>query len=69
MRSLRLALLFSLASWCGDASAGLRFGGETLREKIIELNTVGGGGGEALPCPDAANTGEVHFTDTTATND
>ena len=51
------------------ALAGLRFGGESLREKIIELNTVGGGGGEALPCPASTATGEVHYTDLTESFD
>lgn len=70
---MRLIAVFLVASvtlsFCPFTYAGLRFGGETLREKIIELNTVGGGGGEALPCPAAANTGEIHYTDLTETFD
>ena len=67
-RFLLLACLVVLGA--DPASAGLSFGGETLRDKWREMNTpgAGGGGGSALPCPNADGDGEIHFTDTAETN-
>src|SRR3990167_1246189 len=67
-RLLLLACLVVLSA--ETASAGLSFGGETLRDKWREMNTPGsgGGGGSALPCSAASGDGEIHFTDLAATN-
>lgn len=54
--------------WGTQAEASMRFRGRSIRDVVREANTVSTVSQQS-GCPDAANTGEVHFTDLTESFD
>ena len=60
----RLLLILLLLLVCEQSvSASMRFGSRSIRDTVKESNTVSTISQQS-GCPDAANTGEVHYTDT-----
>src|SRR3990167_3185784 len=65
----RLVLIPLLLLVCEQSvSASMRFGSRSIRDTVTSSNTVSIVSQQS-GCPDAANTGEVHFTDLTESFD
>ena len=65
----RLLLILLLLLVCEQSvSASMRFGSRSIRDTVTSSNTVSTISQQS-GCPDAANTGEVHFTDLTESFD
>lgn len=69
MRPNRLVwVVLVVLAWPGAVDASMRFRGRSIRDVVRESNTVSTITQQS-GCPDAANTGEVHFTDLTESFD